>query len=70
MIKITKEISNLLSETGNVGIFCDFGAVIGNAEFVIFYKDDSNDVYLAHISEFEQDGIYIKPKDNLYECNI
>jgi hypothetical protein len=66
MIKITKEIADLLIENydqDELGFFTDFGAIIGDAEFIIYYKDDSDIPYLTHISEFEQDGFLIRLKD-------
>jgi hypothetical protein len=67
MIMITEEIENLLSQILGVGYYSEFGAVIGDAEFVIYYKDndETNTPYLAHISEFEQDGVFIKLKDTI-----
>jgi hypothetical protein len=63
MIKITKKIAKLLTEISDMGYFSEFGALIGDAEFVIYYKDGEDIPYLAHISEFEQDGCFIRLKD-------
>ena len=63
MIKLDPKIASLLCEITGVGYFCDYGAIIGNAEFIIYFKDGSDIPYLAHITEFEQDGILIKVKE-------
>ena len=66
MIKINRDIANQLFETvgyGKIGIFCSQGAVIGDNEFVIVYKEEKEEVYLAHISEFEQDGVLIRLRE-------
>jgi hypothetical protein len=33
-----------------------------DCEFVIYYDDNRNGPYLAHVSEFEIDGILVKLK--------
>jgi len=67
MIKINREIANSLFEVigyGNIGIYCSQGAVIGdNNEFVIVYTEETQEVFLAHISDFEQDGLLIRLKN-------
>jgi hypothetical protein len=67
MIKINSEIADLLFKTvgyGNIGIFCDLGYAGDNeVEFVIFYKEEVQEIYLAHISEFEQEGVLIRLKN-------
>lgn len=67
MIKINSEIANSLFEVvgyGNIGIYCSQGAVIGdNNEFVIVYTEETQEVYLAHISEFIQEGVLVKLKN-------
>ena len=65
MLKITSKIANqLFEEVGydKIGIYCSQGAVIGDNEFVIVYTEDTQEVYLAHISEFDQDGVFCKVK--------
>jgi hypothetical protein len=64
MIKITQEIEALLTslDDNEVGFFGPFGAAIGDCEFVIYYDDNRNGPYLAHVSEFEIDGILVKLK--------
>jgi hypothetical protein len=65
MIKINEEIADLLFKTvgyGKIGIFCDLGYV-GDSEFVIFYKEEVREIYLAHISEFIQEGVLIRLKN-------
>jgi hypothetical protein len=67
MLKITSKIANQLFEEigyGKIGIYCSQGAVIGDNEFVIVYTEDTQEVYLAHISEFAQDGVLMKLKGN------
>jgi len=66
MIKINRDIANQLFETvgyGNIGILCSEGAAIGDVEFVIVYKEEKEEVYLAHISEFIQEGCLIRLKN-------
>lgn len=62
MIKISEKLSRLLfQECGDqVGIYTEQGACVGNCKFVIIYKPDGD--YLAHISELEQDGVFIRMK--------
>jgi hypothetical protein len=68
MIRITHEIADKLSEEcmsgEKLGCVTEFGAVIGDAEFVLYYPDDGPDVFLAHVSEFEQQGVCIRLKIN------
>jgi len=64
MIKINKKIADLLFEEvgyDKLGILCSDGAAIGDCEFVIVQEKE--DTYLAHISEFEQDGVLVRLKD-------
>ena len=61
MIKINKELEQLLLKTGKIGLYTSQGSCIGNDEFVIVIDEDGQD-YLAHISEFEQDGILVRLK--------
>lgn len=63
MIKVTEQLEKLLIETNEVGHFSEFGAVIGDDQFVLYYPEGSNDVFLAHISEFEQNGFFITLKE-------
>jgi hypothetical protein len=67
MIKITTELEKLLTKEiprGELGIVCEFGAVVGDAQFIIYFPDvNFSDVYLAHISEFEQKGVLIRLKE-------
>lgn len=64
MIEIPKEIAEkFIGIPGIGGYWEEFGAVIGdNAEFVLVYKENDPKTYLCHISEFEQNGIFIKLK--------
>ena len=64
MIKITHEIEDNLIGLGCdfVGHVSEFGAVVGDVEFIIYYKDGEDIPYLAHVSEFEQQGFLIKLK--------
>jgi hypothetical protein len=62
MIKINEIVEKTLRKIEGIGIFYEeFGAFIDNDEFIIVYKN--NGVYLAHISEFEQDGVLVKLKN-------
>ncbi len=64
MIKITEFIEKALNNlmTTKIGYyFEEHGAIIGDAEFVIYYNKKS--IYLAHISEFEQEGFFIRLKN-------
>jgi hypothetical protein len=65
MIKISKELADLISSTTmkGFGIVTEYGAVVGDAEFIIYFKDNEDIPYLAHISEFEQDGLCIRLKE-------
>ena len=66
MIKINNEIANLLFKEigyGKIGIYCSQGAVIGDNKFIIVYTEDTQEVYLAHISEFIQDGVLVRLKN-------
>ena len=63
MLKINKKLEKLLSEIEGVGYFSEFGAIIGNDEFVLYYSENNNEIFLAHISEFEQDGVLVKLKE-------
>jgi len=65
MIKINEKIVDVLFKElgyGKIGIFCDLGYV-GDGEFVIFYKEEVQEIYLAHISEFIQEGVLIRLKN-------
>jgi hypothetical protein len=65
MIKINKKIVDLLLDLdfSNVGYCSEYGAVIGDAEFIVYYNDGEDIPYLAHISEFEVSGILVKLKN-------
>jgi len=65
MIEINRELSDYLLKFDEklpnyIGYFCEQGAVIGDAKLVIVYLDDK--IYLAHIGEFEQEGMLIRIK--------
>ena len=64
MIKISSKLEEYILKTipDKVGHYSEFGAVIGDNEFVLVYKEGN--VYLSHISEFEQDGIFVRLKEN------
>ena len=64
MLKITDELAETLLDVPNIGFFGHFGAVIGDAEFIVCYKNGDSTPYLAHVSEFEQIGLTVKLKDN------
>jgi hypothetical protein len=62
MKKINKVLACQLLEEKVVGIYCDEGSCIGeDSEFVVVY--DKLETYLAHISEFDVDGIFIRLKN-------
>jgi len=63
MIKISEQLEKLISKelNGKIGHYSDFGAVIEDCEFILIYKQGN--FYLAHISEFEQDGIFVRLKE-------
>lgn len=67
MITINKQIADAIFELkhrDSVGIYdTDFGAVIGDAQFIIVY--DKGKIYLAHISEFDRDGVCVRFKEDL-----
>jgi len=52
MIEITKELANELAKLKDVGYYGDFGAAIGDAQFVLHYIKKNEKVYLSHISEY------------------
>ena len=62
MIKINHKLADILLKLG-AGIVCEFGAVVGDKKFIVYYPDENDDVYLAHISEFEQEGFLIRLKE-------
>jgi hypothetical protein len=62
MIKINNKIEQLLLKIGEIGLYTSQGACIGDVEFVIVIDETGQD-YLAHISEFEQDGVFTRLKE-------
>jgi hypothetical protein len=60
VIKITEIQAYYLSQFEDAGYYGEFGCCIGDAKFVIV--DENNELYLAHISEFTQDGFFVKLK--------
>ena len=65
MIEINRELSDYLLKFNDkvpdyIGYFCDQGAIIGDAKLIVVSLDGK--IYLAHIDEFEQDGILIRIK--------
>ena len=63
MIKISNELSQILLDTRDFGIYTSQGACIGDdVEFIIVINEEGQD-YLAHVSDFEQDGFFIKLKE-------
>jgi len=67
MIEITKELEKLLLDNypDKFGHYSEYGAVMGDKEFVLVYQKDK--IYLAHKSEFEEDGIFVRLKNKI-EC--
>jgi len=66
MIEINRELSDYLLKFNDkmpdyIGYFCEQGAIIGNVKLVVVSLDDK--IYLAHIDEFEQKGIFIRIKN-------
>lgn len=64
MIKISEVIADLLAEIPGVGHISEFGAIVGDSKFIIYFSEDDITPYLAHISEFEQKGFLIRLKEN------
>ena len=63
MIKISTKLAKELYELDGIGAyFEDFGAVVGDSDFVIYYNS-SNQIYLCHISEFNTEKLVIKLKE-------
>jgi hypothetical protein len=60
MIKITEQTFEAImkNDPGNFGYICAQGAVVGDAEFVLYAKE--HDYYLLHISEVEVKGLYVR----------
>jgi hypothetical protein len=63
MIEISSKLEQYIMKImpDKIGHFSEFGAVIGDSEFVLVYE--GYNIYLAHISEFEQDGILVRLKE-------
>jgi hypothetical protein len=64
MILITKDQWNyfekFVNQTDDIGYVCDFGALIGEAKWVI--KEENEKYFIGHISEFIQKDCLIKEK--------
>lgn len=61
MIKINSLVVKYLIDNDEVGIYTSQGACIDEREFIIVCQEDGD--YLAHISEFEQNGVLIRLKN-------
>lgn len=63
MIKLTDRVEKILLEDlqSQLGHYSEYGAVIGENDFVIVYEDGNK--YLAHNSEFECEGCFVKLKE-------
>lgn len=63
MIKLTDRVEKILLEDlqSQLGHYSEYGAVIGENDFVIVYEDGNK--YLAHSSEFECEGCFVKLKE-------
>jgi len=65
MIKINEDLEKKVRELdiNQIGSFFEgFGAFTDDeTEFILYYK--GNDIYLAHISEFKRDGLFIRLKN-------
>lgn len=44
-----------------IGYYCKYGAVIGDAKLIVVSLNGK--IYLAHIAEFKQEGIFIRLKN-------
>jgi hypothetical protein len=66
MIKLTKEqfeqLITYAHNTQDLGYICEQGAVVGDAKWVL--KEENNEYFLAHISEFIQEGCLIRERGN------
>jgi hypothetical protein len=67
MKKINNKLGRQLLEDKIAGIYTSQGAVIDGEEFIVIY--DKLNVYLAHISEFEQKGLLIRLKNEIKKRN-
>jgi hypothetical protein len=67
MIRINNKVASYLIKfrgkmANYIGYFCEQGAVMGDeAKLVVVSKDGKR--YLAHIGEFEQDGMFVRLKN-------
>jgi len=62
MIPLTQEQVDFLQTISGIGFYCEYGAVIGNNEFVIVMFSDGS-YSLAHVSDFEINGFFVKLKE-------
>lgn len=67
MIEISEKLMRSIDKEIKLGFYSENeGAVIGDAEFIIVYKDmlwnKYRKIYLAHKSEFEFDGVLVRLK--------
>lgn len=62
MIKLTDKVEKVLLEDlqSQLGHYSTFGAGIDDREFVLVYENGEK--YLAHKSEFECKGVFVKLK--------
>ena len=58
MQKIPKQLAEQMSKEDIFGYSCDQGAVIGDAEFIIWAEND--EYFLVHNSEIQSQGFLIK----------
>lgn len=65
MIEISRKLEDTLFKELNhnqIGIDTPWGAIIGEAEFILYYPDKTDKVFLAHKSEFEFKGVCVRLK--------
>lgn len=64
MIKLTKEqfdeLRKYLDSTNDIGYICEFGAIVGDAVWIL--KEENNEYFLAHTSEFIKEGYLIRER--------
>ncbi len=64
MIEISESLANKLRKGGCVGMFYeDTGAIVGHNELIVVSRINRKQ-YIAHISEFECKGCFIKIKED------
>jgi hypothetical protein len=67
MIEISKELSDMMQkefshDCEKLGYICEYGAVVGDAEFII-YVDDDGKSWLTHTTEYNHFALGLRLKD-------